>query len=229
MISILHGEDIASSDARLRSILKSYPTHTKLWYQQKTKDFKFLEEISQSSLFGEEKVFICQNFISQKVIASRELANINPGFSVIFWEHQTLTNTDLAKLPRGSEIEHFKQRQTIFLFLDSISPNLKRTLSFLALLNDEDNLIWNLTQRLLVMFLSKIGFTKDQIEEQVRRKMQPWQWTKIANQAYLFSEETLAGMYFGILKIDFLIKRGKSNLPAKSLIEMLFIKYLRSA
>ncbi|MBI4037770.1 hypothetical protein HY382_01840 [Candidatus Curtissbacteria bacterium] len=229
MITVLHGEDVASSDKRLKIILKNYSQRTKLWFQQKSDSINLIEQINQSTLFGGENVYICQNYLSQKFLTPKQLTGINHETVIIFWEQKSLKKTDILKLPKDAKIELFKEKQIIFLFLDSISPNLTKTLTFLGKTGDEDNVVWNLTQRFLIMLLLKLEFSKSQIENFTQKKLQDWQLDKISYQASLFNKETLSGIFFGILKIDFLMKSGKTDLPAKNLIEMLFIKHLRSS
>ncbi len=228
MIYILHGEDIFASYNRLQQILKSYPTYQKVRLDEKADSSDNFTQILSPDLLGLQKIIICENFIHSKKIKIADLKLISAKENAIFWEKAQLTASTISKIGKNFTIELFKPKPQIYYFLDSISDSSQNTLKQLNNLKKHElvSLNWHLANRLHLLILAKLDLRKEASEKIVGKPIQDWQWQKISSQANLFNLSTLTKLFNGILKIDYLIKSGKTNLDETPLISTLLFKYL---
>lgn len=228
MILVLHGDNLASSYARISQILTKYPNHRKIRFVDKNQIDLFADELFSQDIFNLPKIIICENYISGGVLKEKTLAQIPQNVPVIFWEHKQLTPAQISKTKNLAKIELFRESSFIFDFLDSISPVATRSIKSLFQLTEEKNLLWHLTNRFMILSLIKQNFIKENIESLNNKKIADWQWQKLTMQAGLFDAQTTNSIFTGLVKIDHLIKSGKTILSEINLINILFLKYLKS-
>ena len=234
MIYILHGDDSKSSYAKFNLLIKNFSNRRKinLTGKEATKD-QLLNVLSGQNLFREKELIIGQNLIKNKIAAFEDFKLASSDTEVILWEDSELTNTQISKFKTSAKIEIFKLPTRLYLFLDSIVPGSKSPFSHLHELKDEgqENLCWQLSNRFFQLILAKKGTEYSSAVELISKtgksKLQDWQWQKIKNQAYQFDIETLKALFSGILKIDYMLKNGSTNLEASTLVSMLLLKYLK--
>ena len=173
-----------------------------------------------------------QNYLHDKKIKGHVLAEIPKNKIVIFWEQNQLAPAEIAKIKKDCghlslRIETFKPQPQIFWFLDSISPNLEKTLELLSRLPEKNtNLIFQFENRMLFLILARLKVKMETAGKIAGLNVLDWQWTKIKRQAMLLNLETLFALYDGILKIDNMTKSGASDLKENTLITVLLLKYL---
>lgn len=226
MIYILHGEDTRSSYKRLAQILDDHKDFRKIRLEANVEPDKITQEIFAVNLFDNKRIIVIENFLASKKFSEKLFNNIPIQTPIIFWEHKTITKSQLSKLPKDTKIEEFKPPTILFSFLDNITPGKKNYLSQLPQLEDEPSLLWNLQQRFLLLILAKLGISLDSAIKITKRNVFDWQWQKIRQQARSFSPQILKSIYNGLLKIDYMIKQGETNLEPSTLLSVLFIKYL---
>ena len=229
MIYVLHGEDNYSSYNRLQQILKSYQNYTKVKIDEKSPADEFLGSTLTQDLLGTKKIIICENFIHTKKIKVTDLKSIPSEHDVIFWEKSQLTSSFLSKFDKSFKIEQFKLKPQLFTFLDSLSPNYFNSLKELNVLRTykQISLNWHLSARVQLLILAKLGISREVSEKITGKPIQNWQWQKLLLQANLINLSTLIKLFTGIIKIDYLIKDGKTNIDETHLISTLLVKYLR--
>lgn len=225
MIYVLFGEDTDTAYKRLSALRAENSTLQKVNLTKDSSKEAVYGELFGQDLLGQNKLIICENLIS--TLKTEELKNIQKEQVVIFWENKKLTPAQVKKLAHFAKFEEFKPKTYLFLFLDSIIPGSKAALVYLAKLDSNEAIIWNLTNRLLCLTLAKQGLSVQQASLAIGRQLAPWQWQKVIEQAQGFPKETLFLMYKGLLKIDYLIKSGTTALGAKDLIGILLFKYLK--
>lgn len=225
MIYILHGDDVEASYNRLQIILKKYPNFHKVRLTAEHTFQDYYMAAFAKDLLEEQKLIICEDFISSKKIKEKDLEKIPGDQTVIFWEKNKIRIKKSSGQNR--DIQEFKPRASIYYFLDSISPqNIKKTLTLLSSLDESSgNLTWHLSQRTLLLIFAKKGFARDLAANVLQKQLEEWQWQKITSQAAQFSKEALLGLFNDLLKLDYLKKQGKTESPDKTLVSVLLIKY----
>ncbi len=239
MIYLLHGEDKTAAYARLEQIIKTYPKAKRLNFsKENTRDDLYMA-IFGTSILEDENILIVQNFLKDKKLTVKdEIFKSTPAStSLIFWEQGEITPTQIKSIAAFSKVEFFKPQPYIFQFLDSLSPDAKRSLSTLQYLESgqdlsprpaDEPIIWHISTRLILLILAKLGASISQAGRISGRNLAPWQWDRIKNQAGQFDLKILKNFLGGCLKADLATKTGKTALNQPELTTFLMLKYLRS-
>lgn len=230
MFLVIHGENTTSAYDRLQKLRSSQDQSPQILSRENTYDELTLALLSQSILENQNFV-ICYNFFKDKKIKSTDgLLKEDINKTVVFYEETKLTPATLAKLPKPITVEYFKNEPAIFWFLDSVSPDLMGTLKRLESLSkdDEQSLVWNLSNRFLLLTLAQKNYSAQQAGAITGRLVAPWQWQKIESQSRLFPQGLPKKLLSGLLKIDSMIKTGQTQLPIKTLLSYLLLKYLKA-
>lgn len=232
MIYVFHGANSNASYEQLKAVESKLEIQEKLKLGKEHTYDDLVQALFSTSILDDTKLVIAQNFIKDnKVDFKSPLWEKDlTAKTVIFYESTQLTPSTVAKLPKHFLIEIFKEEPRIFWFLDSITPQKVQTLKSLYNLGPKEDelLIWNLANRFLLLTLAKSQIDIIQASNITGRTIAPWQWHKIKNQAQMFNLEPLKNIFKGLLKIDYLIKTGQSDLPSRTLVSYLLLKYLRS-
>lgn len=227
MIYVLHGDDTLASYQRLTEILATYHSFPKVRLTNQNSSEEFYMALFSTDLFDPKKIVICENLLAT-ALKGGNLRKAPEEKQIIFWEHSQLTTAVVNQVKNLAKIELFKPKPEIFWFLDSINPDPTKSLVLLAKLKlEEQALVWHMNNRVLLLILAKLGGTVGLAAKITQRKIDDWQWRIILTQAKLFSLVQLRMLYNGILKLDFMIKRGQTSLNPKTLISVLLLKYLR--
>lgn len=235
MIYLLHGEDKTAAYARLEQIIKTHPQAKRLNFsKENTRDDLYMA-IFGTSLLEDQNALIVQNFLKDKKLTVKDeiFKNTPKDTLLVFWEEGQISPSQIKSLAPLAQIEAFKPQLPIFRFLDTLSPNAKRTLSSLQKVEAEGEsstqpIIWHLSSRLVLLILAKLGASLPVAAKITGRNLAPWQWDKIRSQAALFDLETLKHFLAGCLKADLANKTGKTNLAEPTLTTFLILKYLKS-
>ena len=230
MIYILSGEDTQSSYNRLQQLLNNFSDFEKIKLDEKAEKDEYITAFFAQSLINTKKVIVCTNFLTSKKINKTDFKAIPDVIPVIFWENKKVNVLSYAGTKAKVISEEFKPPPTIFYFLDSISPQTKLSIAKLNKLAEEEmqGLMWQLTNRFYLMILAKLNTPLKDVISLNRNSIYDWQWKKIALQATKIDLIILKKIFHGLIKIDFLIKSGKTDLAQKILIRTLFLKYLPS-
>ena len=155
MIRVIFGDDIKSSYEHLSNILKNRPDFLKIWLGNTNKLEELHNNLFSDDFFKSPKIIICEDWIKNKKIYSKDIAKIPESRELIFYEKGKITPSSLNFIRNKARLEEFKLRSTIFQFLDGLSPNLERTLNLLFKLNGDNYqfLLWNLQKRETLLIL----------------------------------------------------------------------------
>ncbi len=228
MITVLHGDDIESSYAKLSNLLDSQKESTKIRLGAKISPEQIIQAFLTQDLLDTAKVIVVENFLSPlKKLPDNLFAQVPKDSEVIFWENKALTPAKVAKLQKIAKVELFKKPTELFAFLDSLTPGSKLAFSLLPKLQAQEGLIWQIQNRFFLLLLSKLEIPMQSASQITKRQIAPWQWQKLQSQSSRFEKARLLATFSASLKIDSLIKSGKTSLPAKTLIMVLLTKYLR--
>lgn len=226
MIYLLHGEDTQASYARLQAIISSQTSSKKIVITQDNIDL-LTQAIFSSDLFNSQNIVVLEDLINSKKVKASDFKNLPKSQLVILWEKFQLPTSNVKAFQAIANIENFKPPSTLFYFLDSIAPNSKKALYFLAKLEPNIKSIpWHLENRLLLLILAKLKLSEGQASQISGRNIAAWQWQKIANQANMFELKKLKDMFANALKIETLIKTGATTIAEKTLINLMLTKHL---
>lgn len=225
MIYILHGEDLTGSYNHLKVLLKNYSSHhiIRLSYEDNKQHLQ--EAVSSQNLFEDTQLIISEDFLSLRKISVKDIQKLPESSNLIFWEKKKLKIP--KTLQKNISIYEYKLPSTLFLFLDSMSPQVKKWLPNINKIN-EPNLIWHITYRFLVMILAKNDLNLNDAATFLERPIAPWQWQKVTNQARVFPKSSLYKIYSALLKLDYMKKQGQAQSADTTLISMLFLRHLNS-
>lgn len=227
MMFVLHGEDTASSYKRLSQIQENYKSFLKVKLGKNSMQEEITQAIFSTDLISSQKVVIVENYLAPLKKLPKFLEKVPKEIVLIFWEKSDLSPAKVKNLEKIAKVEYFKKSPQIFAFLDSLVPESKTAFSYLPKLKEPQNLVWQLQNRFLLLVLSRLKVEQESAQEITKRRILPWQWDKIKYQASKFDLDTLLKAYNSSLKIDFLTKSGKTNLPVESLVFTFLLKYLR--
>ncbi len=225
MIYILHGSDSNASYSKLNSITSTRPAWQKIY--TKTED-ELIENLFTDDLISSDKIIIAEFLPDLKKINTVDLSSIAKNRILIIWEKQEITASKLKPFQKLAQIENFKLPTALFTFLDSISPNHLSYLKTLKKLDDEQvPLNWHIANRLTQLILAKLSYTQTDASEILGKNIAPWQWQKIKNQAQNFALHQLKNLSTSTLRIDYLTKSGKTQIPQQVLLTLMFTKLAR--
>lgn len=213
MITIIHGDDLASSrDYYLAERQKS--KNPVIFEGEELKVSDLMQSLESGSLFNEEKEIFIENFISSKKSNSnfKEIVEyINSrekGAAIYFWENSPLTKTETL-IFNNSSLKLFKIPQNLFLFLDNLKPeNLNSIKQFHDLLNQTaEELVFFMIVRQFRLLLAVSDLDNSQIDE--AKRLAPWQLSRLKSQSKLFGQSKLIDTYKKLYEIDSAQKSGK--------------------
>lgn len=237
MIYLLHGEDKTAAYIRLEQIIKTYPKAKRLNFSKENTRDELYMAIFGTSLLEDENILVVQNFLKDKKLTVKDeiFKNTPQSTVLIFWEQGEITPAQIKSIAAAAKVEFFKLQSYIFQFLDSLSPDAKRSLSILRDLEYQQGsgpaaepIIWHISTRLILLILAKLGTSISQAGQISGRNLASWQWDRIKNQANQFDLKTLKNFLNGCLKADLAVKTGKTALNQPELAAFLMLKYLRS-
>lgn len=227
MIFVLHGSDTSAAYSKLKSILHLHPSWQKIY--AKTED-ELLENLFTDDLIAADKIIIAEFLPDLKKINADQLSSIAQNRILIIWEKQEITASKLKPFQKLAQIENFKLPTALFIFLDSINPNHINFVKTLKKLEDEQvPLNWHVANRLTQLALAKLDYSGGDAAKILSKNIAPWQWQKIRNQAQNFTLPQLKNLLTSTLKIDYLIKSGKTQMPQQTLLTLMFTKLVRKS
>lgn len=230
MITVIHGDDIASSRKYL-SEEKQRLKHFIVFEGNALNISDLAQNIEGNSLFGDKITVIIENFISKKSKLSDETKKIldflkkHKDAEIIFWEGKELSKKNAEIVP-GAKSKLFKIPQLLFMFLDNIKPNASNSSIALfheVLENVEVELIFFMLIRQFRLMLGLSDMSSaENIDEVIR--LAPWQKEKLERQMRLFPIQKLKKMYRILYEIDIMQKTGKTIFSLIQSIDFLLLE-----
>lgn len=216
MITIIHGEDIASS--------------RDFYYQLKTKTADpiilagetiqltdFMQAVDSGGLFDDSKTIFIEDLLSKK--KSKEeidalleyLKSKEKEADLVLWEGKPISKSIISQFKKAV-IKDFSFPKHVFLFVEAFRPENGKQLiaQFHNLLktNEPEFALFMLIRQVRLL-LGLNSSDANQIDEVAR--LQPWQKTRLQNQLRYFSKGKLISIYKQLYGIDINSKTGKLN------------------
>lgn len=204
-------------------LLAKFPKHTKIRLDKDASEEKIYQALFGQNLTGDEEVIILQDLFQSSV--AKILEKQTPTKEIIFCQKREVDRRLVAKLPKNIKVEYFKKSLPIYGFLDSLAPKSKIALKLSG--NQQDHILWYLQSRVFELILAKIVLNIKDAQIIIGRSLAPWQWKKIKDQSLKFELSQLQAIFQGALKVDYLIKTGKTSLDENTLTSILLLKYLQ--
>lgn len=240
MITIIHGDDIASS--------RSYF----LELRQKQKDVvsfdggkititDLVQNIEGSGLFGDTKSIFIEDLLAKlkkTEKTTKEMLNFiaknTKDFNFVLWESKEILKRDLS-LFKDAIVKIFKLPKNIFLFLDNLKPLNSRNLLrlFHEALNSgiKEELILFMIQRQFRILLALSGDSSqaspgqnDIVTIDEVSRLAPWQMGKLQRQSKSFDVPNLKNIYKKLYEIEIGQKTGSSSLSLTQNIDFLLLE-----
>lgn len=213
MITLIHGEDIATSRKYFLDNKKT--ADAPIFSGDKITIEDLMQIFDGGDLFATKKVLFLEDFLSQKKTGKEYVAIVgylqkNASSNDIFlWEGKELTKKALSTFPKAV-VKTYTFPQSLFLFLDSLQPGNGKILIKLFYETQKQTEIGAIFY-LLIRHIRILLALKDSSEKQIDevKRLAPWQRNKLYKQAQLFSEEPLITMLRKLYAIDTAQKTGK--------------------
>lgn len=225
MIYILHGNNVDAAYKGLEAIIDSH----KDWERFYAADSITLNlQLYTDDLMSAKKIIIIENFTSIKNLKVENYTRIPQDKMLIMWEKKELSAHQVSKLSKFAKVENFKLPSTLFHFLDSIAKNPQTSITFLNKLQIENTsaLTWHLANRFYLLCLAKLNLDEKHAAKIIGRNIAEWQWQKLKDQSASFSLTKLKQLLSASLKIETLIKTGKTDLPETTMVSFMLAKHL---
>ncbi|PIS09622.1 hypothetical protein COT75_00260 [Candidatus Beckwithbacteria bacterium CG10_big_fil_rev_8_21_14_0_10_34_10] len=229
MIYFIHGEDQALTRSEALNLLKAAKKEKKEILRLdglKISLNELIQAFESNSLFGQDKLIYLENFFQrnksknkEEILTYLKASEILP--DLIIWEKKEISGTTLRWLPKNWDYRVFKIKQSIFSFLDSLTPyNQETNLSLLRKASSKDGpelVFYMMAKRIRDLLLAKELGKKGLVGA-------PWQIGKLIKQSQAFTIEKLLTIYKKLLNIDLDIKTGGSFMPLDWHLDLLLTR-----
>jgi len=225
MITIIHGDDIASSRKFFTD--KKGKTSLPVLDGEKLTLLELRQLSGGGGLFNKAEALFVEGFLVNSKPGKNldEISTFlkkNKDFDIYFWEKKELTKKQLSQFGQGAVVETFKIPKNTFGFLDGLKPgNGKRNVELFhsALEGTSSELLFFMLIRQFRLLLAVS--TGSQIDEV--KRLAPWQKSKLFSQAKQFSPDQLKKTYKSLYKIDLGQKTGGLTMPLTQTIDFLLL------
>lgn len=230
MLTIIHGDDTASSRKFFLTQKEQFPDAF-LWEGDKVTITDLAQIFSGGALFEESKsLFVEQLLTKQKRKSEYQtlittLQEYGKEHTIVLWEGKELDRSTLQPFALA-RIQPFKLPQSLFQLLDSLKPDNGKNLIKLfhqTIETAEAEMVFFMLVRQVRLLLALSSETVESPIEEIKR-MQPWQKTKLEQQAKLFTVDQLVHLYTKLFTIEAKQKTGQLSLPLISTIDFLLLE-----
>lgn len=224
MITVIHGDDIASSRIFFQRVKEKTP-------DRRTIAGSSVDMTQLAQLFDSENLFASSQtiFIEELLTKKKQsgdfealLAFLNKHSydnTIYLWEGKEVAKTILNKLKNVAS-HPYKLPQSLFQFLDSISPKNKQQalqLFHKTIVTAEQEVVFFMLIRHVRLMLALCD-KEAQIDEV--KRMASWQKSKIKKQAATFSKTGLGNALQQLHKIDYDHKTGATPMSLSASIDI---------
>lgn len=231
MITIIHGDDIATSRKYFGDLRDKNPDALLLDGDKITLT-DLVQIFEGGGLFDDSKtVFIEQLLTKKKKGKTKEVNPIIPYLQeqaatndIFLWEGKELDRTGLGTFKQAA-IKLYKLPQTLFLFLDSIKPGNGKVLVPLfhkTIETTDAEMVFFMLVRQFRLFLALRDTTPDPIDEV--KRIAPWQKSKLEKQAALFEISHLRSLYQQLFLTELGQKTGTMAAPLPQTIDFFLLE-----
>lgn len=229
MITIIHGDDIASSRNFLNDMKVKFPEAVQ-FSSDSLNMTDLAQRIDGGGFFDTEKVIIIEQLFAKRKVKKEFEAMI--GYlktktlenEIFLWEGKELDKKSLS-LFNHPTVKSYKLPQTLFYFLDNLKPNNGKELVRMfhdSLKTTDAEMVFFMLIRHVRLLLALNSPTADSIDEV--KRLAPWQQGKVARQAKLFSTTELIEIHEKLFILDKEQKTGELALPLNLAIDILLLQ-----
>lgn len=220
MTIIIHGDDIVASRNYLNKLISEFESKglsiLKFAADELTEE-KVTLDLQPHSLFGDTHALVIEGLFSRRDSQAKKkiIALLAPSTTaVVIWEGKSIKKTDLNLFPT-SQIQEFKQKTSIFEFLDSIGNSTSSVKAFHVAMRQEpvEKLIASINSRLHALLVAKLA--PENLEAQGFYR------TKLLSQAGKLSLEKIAGLISDFTQADYAHKTGNNIAPLDTSIDLI--------
>jgi hypothetical protein len=224
MITVVHGNDTAASR---KFYIENRDKSSSYILIEKVNFDTLYQLIEGNSLFGESKDIFLENFFTNVKSNTTEFKKIteylssNKAHNIFLWEGKELTKTQQFTF-KNAKVLTFSYPSNLFEFLDSITPNNRKSLLMFKELEKvmETELIFYMIVRQFRLLIS-IHDSSGSISE--TKSLAPWLRSKLKRQADLFGKEKLLRTYKRLYEIDYQTKFGLTPLNLSTSIDIFLV------
>ena len=223
MITVICGDDVSASRKYLGELREKYLSDG---YEVVAIPFGDVETLvstieSTASLFSDERVFMVDNVLGKK--AGRDRVNsVDSGAPIVIWEEKLTEREIKFSMPKAT-IKSFSLPHNLWKLLDSVTTkNLINSQKLLAAVISDDSegmILYMLQKRMKDLILAQ--------ENLSARKLQPWQVTRLKEQARRWDKARLKQMYGKLYEIEKGTKTGSLAYSVADSLDILFCFYLQ--
>lgn len=217
MISLIHGENVTMSQARVLELKSSFEGEIISFDAKDLTPIGLRENLLSQSLFTNKKLIVIENPGTTKTLFDD--LEVPKDFDLLIYEYDKLTPTQVTgfqkKLP-GLKVEEFKIDPVVFKFLESLAPKNQKVMMPLwkRYINSEE------AEVALVMLARQIRLL---LGDDDFEKLAPWQKDRITSQAKKFTTEELVEFHAKLLEADYNNKTGQTPLDLGTSLELLLL------
>ena len=225
---VIHGENIIQSRQKLIKVIEEAKTRNILVERHEADKLNLptLEsKLQKTDLFGHSRLLVIEGLHSlHRSKQKKQLIELvsQASMEICLWEKRLLTKTMLKKLGEHQEnqVYEFKLTNTLFAWLDTLSPQPKtkksQLIAFKLALRDND------VYMCLVMFVRQVRLL---IQAKVGAEIKGpfFMINKIKKQANYFKLAQLLKLHAKLYNLDAAMKTSQNILELKTNIEQLII------
>ena len=227
MITLIHGEDIASSRKAFGDLKQTYSSSELVTFNGKTVQLtEFVTAFDAPSLLGDKRIVVIERFFSgpftkEKTQILAFLTKNRSSSDIIFWDEKEVEKTSKNKLGIPLNELRYQPPMIIFKFLDGIGllKGVDLLKQFHEIIKTKDA---QLVYSLLLRHIRNLIIAKD-LGQRGFGAMPPWQSGKFIRQAHFFELDDIIRLYRQLLSIDYQIKKGQTPLPLSTLLDFFFV------
>ncbi len=229
MITILHGNDIVSSRNFFVELKNKAKAPISLQITSLTIT-DLAQALTGGEIFSSETTIFIEHLLSQRKkithaedIISYILGNPEAG-NIVLWEEKEIPSTTLKRFA-NAKVELFRIPPIIFTFLESLAPGSGlKSISMLdkVLAASEAELVFHLLIRQFRILLAMRDDNGGFIDE--LKRLQPWQKSKLKQQAFRFTQEELLESYNKLYSIEVGQKTGILSTSLRISIDFFLIE-----
>ena len=231
MITIIHGDDIASSRNYFLEV-KQKQKEVISYDASKITITNLVQDIEGSGLFADTKAIFIEDLLTKakkKDSGTKEIlsyiAKNSEESTFVLWESKEISKRELFAF-KEAQVRMFKLPKNIFLFLDNLRPNNSGNLLklFHQALDSgiKEELILFMMQRQMRILLALAEPGEEPIEEVIR--LAPWQMGKLERQAKFFDLAGLLKIYRKLYEIEIGQKTGSLPLSLTQSVDFLLLE-----
>ena len=222
MITLIHGNDPASSRAKLKEEVENNKDTEIVRFEGIKLTIPEVVGATQSdSLFMTKKTVLIENLLKGPISKEKEIILqmlTQTGHNIVLWEETEIDKRIINKYFAKSKVYTISIPAIIFNFLDSIGTQSAKVMlsQFHEIIKSRDAMfvhVMLLRQWRFLLIAKTLG-------SQGLSDISPWQAKKFISQSKYFSIEELITSYRQLLQIEYRFKTGLTPLPFAKLLDI---------